>query len=136
MSLIAPHTLPGGQRAWLDAEVQEFTQRLTELDERLALYQDPDGSWLIARIAEDGSIHYIMKSKPGARLGPHVLQKLVEGDTRRRGHQPVEAVIRANEATARRNQEEAEEKALEMLDNVLSKSWRGRIPTNVEDQVI
>ncbi len=133
MPLTAPHTLPGGQRVWLDGEVQEFIQRLAEFDPNMALYQDPDGSWLIARIAEDGSVHYIMRSKPGARLGPHVIAKLIEGDTWRRGNNPVERMIRHNEKVVRDSEAEAEEATLVALDKMLSKSWRGRVPSNVED---
>lgn len=133
MNLTAPHTLPGGQRVWLDGEVQEFIERLAEYDPNMALYQDPDGSWLIARIGDDGSVHYIMRSKPGARLGPHVLQKLIEGDTWRRGNNVVEKIIAHNEKVARDAEAAAEEAFLVSLDRMLSRSWKGRIPTNVED---
>lgn len=136
MNLTAPYTLPGGQRVWLDAEVQEFIQRLADLDPSLALYHDPDGSWIIARIAEDASIHYVMRSKPGARLGPHVIAKLVEGDTRRQGNDPVERMLAHNEKVQRDAEAAAEEATLVAIDKMLSKSWRGRITSTIEDSDI
>ncbi len=129
--LTAPQTLPGGQRAWIDGEVAEFTQRLAEFNPNLALYQDPDGSWLIAEITPDAAVHYVMRSKPGARLGPQVIEKLAAGDRRR--HDVVGKVI-ANNDKIRADKAEADREAkLVALDNVLSKVWRGRVASNVED---
>lgn len=132
--LTAPQTLPGGQRAWVDGEVAEFTQRLSEFNPNLALYQNPDGSWLIAEITEDGGVHYVMRSKPGARLGPQVIEKLKQGD--RRHHDVVGRVIAYNDKVSRAAAEAEIEGKFVALDKMLSKAWRGRVPSNIEDQGI
>jgi hypothetical protein len=129
--LTAPQTLPGGQRAWVDGQVAEFTQRLAEFNPNLALYQDPDGSWLIAEITPDGAVHYVMRSKPGAHLGPQVIEKLAQGDRR---HHDVAGRVAAHNDKVERDSAEAEREAkLVALDNLLSKTWVGRVPSNVED---
>lgn len=132
--LIAPHALPGGSRVWLAPETRDFIQRLEELDPRLALVKNADGTWAILRVPEDGTGPVcVMRSKtPNAKLCPDVIEMLRARDTRR-GHDPVEEIIRHNNKV----QKDAEDKAVEQrflaLDKMLSKSWRGRVASNVED---
>lgn len=132
MSFLIPHRLPSGEPAWLDLEVKEFTDRLTEFNPSLGLFKAKDGCWIIARVDEQGEPHIIMKSKPGAKLGPHVIEKLAQGDTRRRDNNPVEDMIRHNERLQREREEQANEAIMEAFDKVLSKAWRGRMPLTDE----
>ncbi len=72
-----------------------------------------------------------MRSKPGARLGPHVLEKLVAGDRRR--HDVVEQTVIHNERATKAAEDAEDEATMVAIDKMLSKSWRGRVPSNVED---
>jgi hypothetical protein len=131
--LIAPSSLPDGSRVWMAPETKDFVDRLEALDPRLALVQNPGESWSIWRVPEDGSppVH-VMRSKPGAKLCPEVIEMLRRRDTRA-GHDPVEEIIRHNELAAKRAADAEEEAMFLALDKMLSKAWRGRVPTNVED---
>lgn len=129
--MIAPYTLPGGGRAWVDTEVCDFVERLKAFNPNLALYQNPDKSWLIAEVTEDGGVHYVMRSQVGAHLGPQVIEKLAAGDRRR--HDVVGKVIANNDKIRADKAEADRESKLVALDNVLSKVWRGRVASNVED---
>ncbi len=130
--LIAPTELPSGSRAWVAPEVRDFTDRLAALDPRLALVQNADTGWSIFRVPENGSDPVcIVRSKPGAKLSPEIIETLRQRDTRH-GHTPMEEIIRHN-AKVQKNAEEREiESKFVAIDNMLSKSWRGRVPATVE----
>lgn len=129
---IAPTDLPDGSRAWVAPEVIDFTRRLEALDPRLALVKEPDGAWSIYRVPEDGSkARHIMRSKPGAKLDPHIVERLRQRDTRS-GHDPVAEVIRHNDLAEKHRIDEAVEAKMIVLDKVLSKAWKGRVPDTEE----
>lgn len=133
--MIAPFRLPTGKTVWLDLEVQSFVDRLKAYDDRLALIKDnPTGRWEIWRVGEDGKEHFILRSKPGAKLdAAKVIGMLQAGDTRAPGNDPIGRMIANNERVENEMEKKVEEATLEAMDKVLSKAWRGRIPTNVED---
>lgn len=133
MSMMIPTRLPAGSTAWVDLEVRDFTERLTELDDRLALVKEPGERWSIYRVPEDGSpAKHILRSKPGAKLGPHVIELLRRGDTRN-GATPIEDIIRHNTLVEKHRQDAKEEAAAVAFDRLMSKVWRGHVPSNVED---
>lgn len=130
-TMMQPRNLPGGRRAWLDGEVADFVDAMMRLDDRLALVQTEDGRWEIWRCAEDGGEVLICRSAPGARLGPAVLERLARGDTRQ--HDVIGRMQRENDL-AEKHRQDAEEEAYNVaVDRLLSRVWRGRVPTNVED---
>ena len=132
MSLIAPLTLPNGSRQWVAGETQDFTARLAALDPRLALIQNGNGSWSIMRVPEDGSeARLIMRSKPGAKLCPEVIEMLKSRDTRA-GHDPVEEAIRHNDKIVKDAEDAAAEARFIAVDKMLSKAWKGRVPKTLE----
>ncbi len=130
-TMTQPRNLPNGKRVWLDGEVAEFVDHLTQLDPLLALIQCDDGRWEIWRVAEDGSEHIICRSQPGARLGPEVLQRLAAGDTR--ASNPFDKVIRANELVEKHRQDDMIESTFLGVDRLLSKAWHGRVTSVIED---
>lgn len=130
--LIAPSNLPDGSRVWLAPEVRDFVQRLEALDPRLALVSNPDGGWSIFRVPEDGSDpRCIVRSKPGAKLDPQVIERLRARDTRA-GHDPVAEMIKANEKAQKDAEDRAVEAKMVFMDNLLSKAWKGRVPQTEE----
>lgn len=134
--MLAPRTLPDGSRAWVDSHVKDFTDALTAYDDRLALVQNQrNHTWEIWRVAEDGSEYIVMRSKPGrdAQLGPGVIQHLADRDARRHGTSLVEGLIKHNEKAEDDARARYEESAFLALDKMLSKSWRGHVPSNIED---
>jgi hypothetical protein len=132
MSLIAPMNLPNGSRTWVAPEVQDFVKRLEALDPRLALVQNENGSWSIYRVPEDGSEpRHIMRSTPGAKLDPQVIERLRARDTRA-GHDPVEEMIKANDKAMKDRQDRTVEERFLAIDRMLSKAWRGRVPQTDE----
>lgn len=132
MSLIAPMNLPNGSRTWVAPEVQDFVKRLEALDPRLALVANADESWTIYRVPEDGSDpRAIVRSKPGAKLDPQVIEMLRRRDTRA-GHDPVEEMIRANDKALKDRQDRNVEERFLAIDKMLSKSWKGRVPQTEE----
>lgn len=133
MDLIAPTRLPNGSSVWLDSEVRDFIRRLHDLDPRLALVKNGDGSWSIWRVGEDGSEHHIARSSPGAKLDQAVIEHLRQRDLTRRGTNPIEQMIANNLKREQEIEQHAEEALEEAMEKVISKSWRGHIPTNVED---
>lgn len=133
-TLVAPRTLPNGARTWLSPEVSEFSDRLRDIDPRLALVQHTDNSWSIWRVGESGEENVICRSKPGASLGPQVLQRLVEGDTRRRGGGDfVEKMIRHNDKVVKDAEDAEVESKFIAIDRMLSKAWKGHVASNIED---
>ncbi len=124
--------LPSGSVVWTAPETKAFTQALEMLDPRLALTIDGSGRWSIFRVPEDGSkaVH-IMRSKPGAKLSPGVIEMLRARDTRA-GHDPIEEIIRHNNKV----QKDADDKAEELInigfDHMMSKAWKGRVPVTDE----
>lgn len=132
MSLIAPADLPDGSRVWLAPETRDFVQRLEALDPRLCLVSNPDGGWSIWRQPEDGSpARHIMRSKPGAKLAPEVVERLRARDTRA-GHDPVAEMIKANDKAIKDRIDKNVEERFLAIDRMLSKSWRGRVPQTDE----
>ncbi|MBA2751918.1 MAG: hypothetical protein H0U41_06735 [Actinobacteria bacterium] len=125
MSLIAPQTLPGGRQEWLDPEVMDFVERLRILDDRLALTLEPDGRWIIWRVLESGEGVCIMRSNPGANLGPQVIEMLKMGDTRY--NDPIGDAIKHNERVQKEHETKAIEERAEVIDNLMSKAWRGKL---------
>lgn len=131
-ALIAPTDLPDGSRVWLAAETQDFARRLAELDPRLALVQNANGSWSIWRVPEDGTKpRHIMRSKPGAKLDPQVIEMLRRRDTRS-GHDPIEEIIKHNEKLLKDKREKNIEDRFVALDTMMSKAWKGRVPATAE----
>ncbi len=131
-NLIAPAALPDGSRVWMAPETMDFTRRLEELDPRLALVQDEAGAWSIWRVPEDGSDPVmICRSKPGAKLAPEVIERLRQRDTRA-GHDPAAEMIRNNDRVVKETRDREDEARFLALDAVLSKAWRGRVPTTDE----
>jgi len=131
MTMMQPRTLPGGKRVWLDGEVADFTAALTALDPRLSLIQCEDGRWEIWRVAEDGSEHIVTRSPAGARLGPAIIQRLAENDSRRTD--PVDNMIRKNDLAEKHRQDAQVESQMVALDKLLGRIWKGPVPSNVED---
>ena len=137
MGLDQPRTLPSGFRAFLPGECVDFIAALEALDDRLCLVQrqadHPRGpGWSIFRNPEDGSEAVpVAHGRPGARLGPGVIAKLAEGDSRR--HDVADRLIKGNEANVRRVVHEAEEAKMVAYEKMLSRSWRGRVPSNLAD---
>lgn len=125
MGMMLPTRLPSGSKAWLSGEAQDFIDRLTQLDDRLALVLNPNESWSIWRVAEDGSEHLIAKSKPYAKLDESVILKLQEGDLRRRGLKVVEDMIEANDRLQKERDEKTEDVLNEAMEKVYSVAWRG-----------
>lgn len=124
--------LPSGQIVWAAPETKAFTEALEMLDPRLALTVDQAGRWSIFRVPEDGSHpRCIMRSKPGAKLSPAVIEMLRQRDTRA-GHDPIEEIIRHNAKV----QKDADDKAEELInvgfDHMMSKAWKGRVPQTAE----
>lgn len=118
----------------MDSYVKDFTDALTRYDERLALVQTNVGHWEIWRVAEDGTEYRVIRSKvPGAGLGPGVIEMLAQRDMQRQGAQQVEKLIQHNERVEKEAQDKYHEAAYLALDKMLSKSWRGHVPSNVED---
>ena len=113
-------------------ETRDFTERLEALDPRLALVQNADTSWSIFRVPEDGSQpRMICRSKPGAKLSPEVIHRLQMRDTRH-GHDPMEEIIKHNERRSKELEDQRVEARFLALDKMLSKSWRGRVPSTEE----
>lgn len=133
MSAVIPHVLPSGHAMWLAPEVIDFAERLKELNDRLALFKDTDGSWLIAYVPEFGEPEYVMRSTPGAPLGPHVIDQLKLAW--RRFHDPVERMIQHNEKLEAQRRYELEEATLSAIDKMLSKSFRGRVTSTLDDDL-
>lgn len=131
MSLYAPVNLPGGQQLWESTEVHEFVARLKELHPDLCLYRRQDGAWEIWECSPYHPPAYIMRSKPGAKLSPEVIERLRAHDVRY--NDVTERVIQNNDRVKREADERAADAIYNALDRMLSKSWRGRVPTNVED---
>jgi hypothetical protein len=129
--MMQPRTLPGGRRAWLDGEVADFVDAMMRLDDRLALVQTVDGRWEIWRCAEDGSEHMVCRSPVGAKLTLSVLERLAQGDTRR--HDVVEKMIRQNDLAEKHRLDAQEEAHNVAVDRLLSRVWKGHVPSNVED---
>ena len=130
-TMIQPRNLPGGRRAWLDPEVADFVDAMMRLDDRLALVQTEDGRWEIWRCAEDGGEHMVCRSPIGARLSPEILHRLAQGDTRR--VDVVDRMIRQNELAEKHRLDAQEEAHNVAVDRLLSRVWKGHVPTNVED---
>ena len=131
MSLYAPVNLPGGQQIWESTEVHEFVARLKELHPDLALYRRNDGAWEIWECAPNQPPAYIMRSKPGAKLSPEVIERLRQHDVRY--NDVAERTIKNNEQVKRDAEERAMHKLYDSIDLMLSKAWRGKVPSNVED---
>ena len=129
--MTAPRTLPNGKRVWLDGEVADFTAALTALDERLSLVQCQSGRWEIWRVAEDGTEHIVTRSPVGARLGPAVLKRIAENDTRRTD--VVGNLIRKNDLAEKHRKDAQVEGISVALDKFLSRTWKGRVASNIED---
>lgn len=138
MALDQPRTLPSGFRTFLPGEVADFVDAMERLDDRLCLAQrqadHPLGpGWSIFRNPEDGSPPVpIAHGRPGARLGPGVLQRLAENDSRRHGNL-ADKIIKANEKRVADVNAKAEEDKMVAYDKMLSKAWRGHVPSNVDD---
>lgn len=98
MSLAIPTTLPGGQQAWLDSETVAFTEALRELSPNLALFREADRGWSIWEVCRDGKPRMVCRSKPDAKLGPEVIQRLREHDSHSRANgNVVERMIAHND---------------------------------------
>ncbi len=96
MSITAPEFI-NGRMLWLDGEVREVVQEMQAIDPALALYRDGD-RWLVYRHAEDGSMHLVTRSKPGASLlGLPTALRL--HDARQRN--VVDEVVRHNDVVRR-----------------------------------
>ena len=133
--MFIPHNLPNGRKAWTDTEVLDFVANLQRYDDRLSLVKVPEvGAWEIWYCPPDQKPHMVMQSKPGARLGPAVIEALHQHDMQR-GKDPVEEMIRKNAAREQQLQAEAEEGVLVALDKMLTKSWRGRINSVIDELV-
>jgi len=130
-SITQPRNLPGGRRVWLDGEVADFVDALHDLDERLALVQTVDGRWEIWRVAEDGQEVIVCRSPRGAKLDRSIIIKLAQNDARRQD--VVDRIIKQNDLAEKHRLDHAEESFNVALDRLLSRTWRGRVPTNVED---
>lgn len=130
-SMTIPRNLPNGRRAWLDGEVSDFVDAMTRLDDRLALVQTEDGRWEIWRCAEDGSEVIVCRSPQGARLGPDVLERLARGDTRR--DDIVGRMQRDNDLTEKHRLDAQEEAHNVAVDRLLSRVWKGHVPSNIGD---
>lgn len=130
-AMMQPRSLPSGRRAWLDGEVADFVDAMMRLDDRLALVQTEDGRWEIWRCAEDGSEVIVCRSPAGARLDQSVLVRLAQNDTRR--HDVVERMVRANDLAEKHRLDEAEEAHNVAVDRLLSRVWKGRVASNIED---
>jgi len=133
--MLIPTRLPGGSQAWLDTETRDFVGRLTAFDPQLALVKNPNGSWEIWRVPLNGPEKPVMRSRPGVKLdAAQVIAQLQKGDSHSRAHvDPVEAAIKHNDKIMRQRDQEAAEAQLEAYDKMLSKAWRGPVPSNVED---
>lgn len=130
--LVAPASLPDGSRVWMAPETRDFVQRLEALDPRLALVQNADTSWSIFRVPEDGSHAVcVCRSRPGAKLSPEVIDRLRRRDTRG-GHDPMGEIIRHNNRVQKNLADKEVEAKFLAIDNMLSKSWRGRVPETAE----
>lgn len=82
--------------------------------------------------AEDGSDPLmICRSKPGAKLGPELIERLRARDTRA-GHDPAAEMIRNNDRVAEEIREREVEARFLALDAMLSKAWKGRVPSTDE----
>lgn len=130
-SMTQPRSLPGGRRVWLDGEVADFVDALHDLDERLALVQTVDGRWEIWRVAEDGQEVIVCRSSRGAKLDRSIIIKLAQNDARRQD--VVDRIIKQNDLAEKHRLDDAEEKFNVALDRLLSRTWRGHVPSNVED---
>lgn len=54
-----------------------------EGDPNLALYSEPDGSYMLCRLEADGEMRLVARSRPGLRLDDGLIRHLVAHDTRR-----------------------------------------------------
>lgn len=134
MSLTLPQKLANGSQVWLDPEVMEAARIISAYDDRLSIVKNQDQSWSIYRVAEDGQEAVVARSKPHAKLDPHfIVKKLQDGDTRRRGNDVVERVIKQNEKRERDMDSKYEDNVNDAMDKLMSKAWKGRIPSNIED---
>jgi len=139
MALDQPRTLPSGFRTFLPGEVVDFITALEALDDRLCLVQrsadHPRGvGWSIFRNPEDGSppVPICHGPRGGGGLGPEVIHRLAANDSRRVGN-IGDKIIKANEKRVADVNAKAEEDKMVAFDKMLSKAWRGHVPSNVED---
>lgn len=134
MGLDQPRTLPGGFRAFLPGEVADFVDALEQLDPRLCLVQRQDKGWSIFRNPEDGSpaVPVCHGPKGGGGLGPAVIHRLAAGDSRRHPNL-ADQIIKSNEANVKAVDEKADEDKMVAYDKMLSKAWKGRVPSNIAD---
>lgn len=124
--LVHPDHLEG-RSIWRDPEVQDLINRLHfgdpllgwEGDERLALYRAPGRRWELWRLESDGEYRLIMKSKPGVHLDNRLIMHLVAHDTRR-GYNPGQSVLVANEKLLSNIQKEGSARVQQAADKVYS----------------
>lgn len=139
MGLDQPRTLPSGFRAFLPGEVADFVDAMERLDPQLCLVQRQEDhplgpGWSIFRNPEDGSPAVAVAHGPrgGGRLGPAILERLAAGDARR--HENLaDRLIKANDKNVADVNAKAEEDKMVAFDKMLSKAWKGRVPSNLAD---
>lgn len=111
---------------FLDPEVQELVDKLHfgdptlgwAGDERLALYRTQDGRWELWRLGEDNEMYCVCRSRAGLALDNRLIMHLVAHDSRRRGAQGVDDVIRHNERLEDERIAQAVEALAEPMDRV------------------
>ena len=118
----------------MPGEVSDFIDAMERLDPRLCLVKRPDGGWSIWRSPEDGSDAVPVAHGPqgGSRLGPEILERLAQHDTRRVDN-VGDRIIKSNEALVKRVNDKAEEDKMIAFDKMLSKAWKGHVPSNLSD---
>lgn len=107
---------------WTDPAVQDTVRRLHhgdpscgwEGDENLVLYleklpQNPEPTWVLERLEDDGQYHVVCRARPGADV--RNLPRVLVTHDRQRGHDAMADVMARNER-ARKEQEDRETDAL------------------------
>lgn len=112
--LMTPHTAPDGRRMMVESDVLDICNRIQQGDPTTGWAGDP-GMWVefdvprnafvVRRIdPRTGGEVDVMSYRPPLDTG--LLVKLAQGDTQRRGNDPVKRILEEN--TARERAQEAE----------------------------